>query len=422
MSDENNSTFKKREKNKIPTDVSNNQKLKKELNLKYNLTTSETNIALKAYLKDKNYTAWLKQINSKNSLLKNKIKPKKRLKQLFDEIKKADDITSLAIDADNEKEDDLDIKDNNDKQTESKSDNENIKEIARQLRNDINDNIAPFMLPCKSGEYTYPCNGISKIPYTGVNDIYLSSLQKNVYKSDDPRWFTITDIENMKLSVKKGSFSHPLTIPDTIYLDEKGRVAERKNTAFKKKIIPKIFLLFHASQIEGLKPYKKKDYETNKSQNNYKKLCDNILTTSKAYINYNNSPNFLYEFSHNILHLPKNKNIDNYYSNAFHALSDYNSETEKKEKNLPKFISNSNIVLKSEITSYILCKTLNLDYTPREYTKNHYRFNDYIPITNLIKIISMSISEAKNIITKARENNNQLENNKENKKQNPLTR
>jgi len=236
------------------------EKLEKELGLKYGLTSTETQTAVNAYSKENSYASWKKLIDKNTSPLKKKIKPKKRLKEMFDTIKKAAEGVSLSVDAEvseNDKEDE--IRQNIEDRLEKKYNEDYTGFVSRQLSNDIAGGKAPWMTAWQPQQYADPCNPYTGHIFQGVNAVLLTSVQKNVFESEDPRWLTAFDAKKNGFKIKEGAKGYPVSFSKTINLNAQGYAAKEGEEVSSQKTVKNMYMLYHASQIDGIPPYVRRE-------------------------------------------------------------------------------------------------------------------------------------------------------------------
>ena len=96
-----------------------------------------------------------------------------------------------------------------------------------------------------------PYNAVTKKPYSGTNITLLSVAAEELGAKNDPRWMTFMQAQALGLKVKKGShgtkiyFWKPLAVKDPDDADE----------AVKSRLVRKTYIVFHATQIEGMESY-----------------------------------------------------------------------------------------------------------------------------------------------------------------------
>lgn len=339
------------------------EKLEKELSLKFNLTNSEANIAIKAYSDNKSYSTWLKFINKNSSLLKNKVKPQKRLKELFDTIKKETG-EILFIDPELHKEDESDrIRDIIENRIEKKYNNDFSNIISKQFINDINNKKAPWTVTWNADKYINPYSFTSGVPFQGLNELYLTSIQKNVLNSDDPRWLTTRDILKHEFSIREGEKGFPVAFSKTINLDKNGNISSSPENTASQKTVKQMYLLYNASQVNGIPPFINNISNSN-NVDIFFSAFKNFITSSGTNIINSASDNILYDPISDTMQLPQKKDKDSYYSSFLYEFSRW-----AEHKN--KLFDNSSTPLKNEISTYLLCKTLNVNYNPLNSPRNN---------------------------------------------------
>jgi antirestriction protein ArdC len=233
----------------------------------------------------------------------------------------------------------------------------------------IENGTAPWQKSWKADEYLSPYNPITKTQYSGMNSLLLEMYSQINHQSDDPRWMTFLNARDNKYHIKKGSKGVPLAYYNRIMLDENGKRTDNPDEAKSYKSIRNFFIVFHASQIEGLPPFQKNTEIVRKDSEvipNAQYLMDN----TKAKIIHDQRDKNYYSPNEDTIHLTKKhtyEKIDNYYQTAFHELSHWTGHETRlnrsfsNTKGSPDYASEE---LRAEIASYLICKDLKLDFDP----------------------------------------------------------
>ena len=97
-----------------------------------------------------------------------------------------------------------------------------------------------------------PYNAVTKKPYSGTNITLLSLAAEELGAKNDPRWMTFMQAQALGLKVKKGThgtkiyFWKPLAVQDA---------EETEEPIEKARLVRKTYIVFHATQIEGMESY-----------------------------------------------------------------------------------------------------------------------------------------------------------------------
>ena len=176
-------------------------------------------------------------------------------------------------------------------------------EMTEQIVKALEQGTAPWQRPW-SGE-CFPQNAISKRYYSGANVIVLSMKGLELDGGADPRWLTYKQAAVKGWNIKKGehgthiSFWKNLAVTlkdedDSPILDGNG------NPMMKTILMEKLFVVFHASQVEGIPPYM--PHEVNAVEANEK--AERIISDSGAEIRHGGGRAF-YRPSEDFIQLPK---------------------------------------------------------------------------------------------------------------------
>lgn len=94
-----------------------------------------------------------------------------------------------------------------------------------------------------------PINAVTGVPYLEGNIVKLTISATELNVLDDPRWLTFCQARSLGLKVKKGASGTHL-VHYSEHKEKQQDGTEKKRTAVKR------FVVFHASQVEGMPPYK----------------------------------------------------------------------------------------------------------------------------------------------------------------------
>lgn len=269
--------------------------------------------------------------------------------------------------------------------------NEYINKVADFFIKGIENCNAPWMKPWSSSEYISDFNGVGGNTYRGLNSLYLPLIRQLVLNSDDPRWYTFKQAKDAGYTVKKGEKATGINFYSTIPVDKEGnQVDENSESKVRYQHVNRYYAVFNASQL-GIHQLDENGLPKKDSEGNFiydpipafekpkTKLYDNeqieigekILKDSKAKIYYNSNDSNYYSPSEDAIHLvPINRyeNPVNYYSTAFHELSHWTgaeNRLARDQKNTFGTPGYAREELVAEISSFMMCRDLNMDYTPR---------------------------------------------------------
>ena len=195
-----------------------------------------------------------------------------------------------------------------------------------------------------------PFNAVSGRSYHGINSINLALNSQVLGHPEDPRWCTFDQAKEKGWHVKPGEKG---TLVEFYKFDEKPKVDEFGDPVLnedgkqevEKSVLVRNYVVFHASQIEGIPAYEppsRNPIETSEK-------AERILKESGAEIRHGGNEAF-YSMTGDYIQVPERgqfKSQADYYSTALHELghwtghpsrlnretsSDMNSETYAKEE------------------------------------------------------------------------------------------
>ena len=227
-----------------------------------------------------------------------------------------------------------------------------------------------------------PFNAVSGRAYHGINSINLALQSQALGHADDPRWLTFDQAKEKGWHVKPGEKG---THVEFYKFDEKPKVDEFGDPVLdedgkqevEKSVLVRNYVVFHASQIEGISPYVPK--ARNPIETSEK--AERILKESGAEIRHGGNEAF-YSLTGDYIQVPERgqfKTQADYYSTALHELghwtghpsrlnretsSDMNSETYAKEE------------LVAEISSMFVSAETGIPQT-QEHFDNHAAYVDH---------------------------------------------
>ena len=253
-------------------------------------------------------------------------------------------------------------------------------ELVKKLCDAMEKGTAPWQKTWTDGDA--PFNAVSGRPYHGINSINLALQSQSLGHAEDPRWLTYDQAKEKGWHVKPGERG---THVEFYKFDEKPKVDEFGDPVLdedgkqevEKSVLVRNYVVFHASQIEGISPYVPK--ARNPIETNEK--AERILKESGAEIRHGGNEAF-YSLTGDYIQVPERgqfKTQADYYSTALHELShwtghpsrlnretssDMNSETYAKEE------------LVAEISSMFVSAETGIPQT-QEHFDNHAAYVDH---------------------------------------------
>lgn len=128
-----------------------------------------------------------------------------------------------------------------------------MQEFADRIVAELEKGVKPWVRPWdpeKTGGPQAPFNPVTGKRYHGINVLILG-MDMRAFQSGDPRWMTYQQAHENRWQVRKGERS------TTIFFTKPYEVEDEEADDGKKTIrVLKHYAVFHASQIDGLPPYK----------------------------------------------------------------------------------------------------------------------------------------------------------------------
>ena len=253
-------------------------------------------------------------------------------------------------------------------------------ELVKKLCDAMEKGTAPWQKTWTDGDA--PFNAVSGRPYHGINSINLALQSQSLGHAEDPRWLTYDQAKEKGWHVKPGERG---THVEFYKFDEKPKVDEFGDPVLdedgkqevEKSVLVRNYVVFHASQIEGIPAYEppaRNPIETSEK-------AERILQESGAEIRHGGNEAF-YNRTNDYIQVPERgqfKTQADYYSTALHELShwtghpsrlnretssDMNSETYAKEE------------LVAEISSMFVSAETGIPQT-QEHFDNHAAYVDH---------------------------------------------
>ncbi len=247
-------------------------------------------------------------------------------------------------------------------------------EVVKKLCDALEQGTAPWQRTWSAADA--PCNAVSGRQYHGVNTLNLALQSSILGHPEDPRWCTFDQAKEKGWHVKageKGTHVEFYKYEERPKVDESGDpvLDEDGKQEVQKSVLVRNYVVFHASQIEGMPPYEPpvlNPVETNEK-------AERILRESGADIRHGGSQPF-YNIRDDYIQVPERDRFNSqgdYYATALHELghwtghfsrlnretsSDMRSETYAKEE------------LVAEITSMFVSAETGIPQT-QEHFDNH---------------------------------------------------
>jgi antirestriction protein ArdC len=234
----------------------------------------------------------------------------------------------------------------------------------------IQEGTAPWMNPWKADQYLFPHNPDTGHVYQGFNSLWLELVRQARFQSNDPRWMTFLQIKDNGYHLQKGSKSTPIQYFNKVSVDAQGKIVKDEKDAVSLKTVIKYYMLFHASQIDGLPPFLPPEINKQKDV----AIIDRaqaVLDASKAVIIHDQNDSNFYLPKKDEIHLtPKHTfdTLDSYYAAVFHELSHWTGHEQRLNRPIQnKFGSEAYALeeLRAEISAFMICKSLSLDFNPK---------------------------------------------------------
>ena len=257
-------------------------------------------------------------------------------------------------------------------------------ELVKKLCDAMENGTAPWQRTWTDGDA--PFNAVSGRAYHGINAVNLALQSQALGHSEDGRWLTFDQAKEKGWHVKQGEKG---THVEFYKFEEKPKFDESGSPVLdsdgkqevEKSVIVRNYVVFHASQIEGIEPYVPK--ARNPIEDNEK--AERILKESGAEIRHGGNEAF-YNRTNDYIQLPEKgqfKSQADYYASALHELghwtgyssrlnrpasSDMKSETYAKEEFKEELVA--------EISSMFVSAETGIAQT-QEHFENHASYVDY---------------------------------------------
>ena len=253
-------------------------------------------------------------------------------------------------------------------------------ELVKKLCDAMENGTAPWQRTWTDGDA--PFNAISGRAYHGINAVNLALQSQALGHSEDGRWLTFDQAKEKGWHVKQGEKG---THVEFYKFEEKPKFDESGSPVFdadgkqkvEKNLIVKNYVVFHASQIEGIEPYVPK--ARNPIEDNEK--AERILKESGAEIRHGGNEAF-YNRTNDYIQLPEKgqfKSQADYYASALHELghwTGYSSRLNRPASSDMKSETYAKEELVAEISSMFVSAETGIPQT-KEHFENHAAYVDY---------------------------------------------
>ncbi len=259
-------------------------------------------------------------------------------------------------------------------------------ETTQKLIEALQNGTASWVKPWNGGGA--PQNAITGRKYTGMNTVILSTVGDKYDKGFDPRWCTFKQAVKKGWKIKKGAKGVHVSYWDTAVkgLNLDAEAEAELEQAVSKYYFQKVYIVFHASQIEGLPEYAPKIL--NQEQRIAK--AEELIKNSGADIRHGGFESF-YDRSGDYIQIPEIeyfKTLEDYYATLLHELAHWSGAPERLNRKKGKIIGGAcdekycREELVAEITSMFLSVDTGIIMTD-EHFKNHAAY-----ISEWIKLLS----------------------------------
>ena len=202
-------------------------------------------------------------------------------------------------------------------------------ELAAKICDALEKGTAPWQKPWV-GES--PHNAISHQPYHGINHVNLS-----MYPSSDPRWITFQQAKEKGWHIKKGAKGMHVEFykfGTKIIRDELGEAVldELGKPETKSSCLVKTYVVFHASQVDGIPEYEPPARNPIETHENAEKL----IKASKADIRFGGNSAYYRALSDYIQVPEKDQFLSqtDYYATVLHELGHWTGHPSRLNRDL----------------------------------------------------------------------------------------
>ena len=253
-------------------------------------------------------------------------------------------------------------------------------ELVKKLCDAMENGTAPWQRTWTDGDA--PFNVVSGRAYHGINAVNLALQSQALGHSNDGRWLTFDQAKEKGWHVKqgeKGTHVEFYKFEEKPKFDEAGSPvldADGKQEV-EKSVIVRNYVVFHASQIEGIEPYVPK--ARNPIEDNEK--AERILKESGAEIRHGGNEAF-YNRTNDYIQLPEKgqfKSQADYYASALHELGHWTGHSSRLNRPASGDMKSETYAkeeLVAEISSMFVSAETGIPQT-KEHFENHASYVDY---------------------------------------------
>ncbi len=258
-----------------------------------------------------------------------------------------------------------------------------LNKAREDLINEYKKALSEDRLPWHSGILVRPpYNATNGVAYKGVNRINLS-LASYELKTDNPRWLTFKQADDLGYRVKKGAKSTPIEYW-SLYDQKNGvniSIAEAKeiiknNPERQEDIVPRsrVYRVFNATQIEDIEPYKNLSRDV--IENDIDEYIGELQKGMGVTLYKESVHTAYYSLSDDSVHIPPKELFDsdyNYDSTLLHELGHATGHPSRLDRNIKGSYDAINYAkeeLRAEIASSIMCQDLGIELSS-EHINNH---------------------------------------------------
>ena len=258
---------------------------------------------------------------------------------------------------------------------------ENRDSLVKDLIDAMKNGTAPWQQPW-TGDMETPFNAVSGRHYHGVNFVRLSLRGAQLGQGGDPRWCTYEQAKEKGWHVKPGEKG---TKVEFYKFDEKPKfddfgdpvLDDEGNQKVDKSVVVRNYVVFHASQIDGIEPYVPKVHNAVECS----EKAERILKESGADIRHGGDSAF-YAFEKDFIQLPAMEQFNSqadYYATALHELTHWTghpSRLNREQTSDMKSEAYAREELVAEIGSMFVSAETGIPQT-KEHLDNHASYVDF---------------------------------------------
>lgn len=249
--------------------------------------------------------------------------------------------------------------------------------VAQEVIEALEKGTAPWVKPWEPGQMLEgPKNALTGNPYRGGNRMYLSLVQP----TDDPRWCTYRQAQQLGAQVKQGSRGTRVQYwrfhEEKLVRDEAGKpVLDYKGVKQYEKVRlerPKAFsaVVFHASQIEGLPAMEKKPERAEWERH---AEAEKLIESSGVAIHHDQVDRAFYSVRKDEIHMPGRDQFataDRYYATALHEVGHSTGHPDRLNRDLAHPFGSEIYAkeeLRAELASYMIGSELGIGHDPGQH-------------------------------------------------------